>query len=232
MSHDLEEQLKEMDPSASLLVARLRAAPRASTSDGFTSRTLAAVRAGGPVQLASVLNGSRRSFNWWAAAAAAAVVVLGSLFLSRSVRGPDTGAAVCILVNLQRPDGTFSGSSAAPYVQAVAVQALVEDRASTAALRAPLESAVAALVRTQTAEGGWANAAQTSRNVAALAAADAAGVASARIPYRRGLRYLRAHGISEFPASALARAARAALDRLASGDGDFARCCGDLVACN
>jgi len=232
MSHDLEEQLKEMDPSVSVLVARLRAAPRASTSADFTSRTLAAARADGSIRLSSILNGSRRSFNWAAAAAAVVAILFGSLFLCRSARAPVTGSAVCILVNLQRPDGLFSGSSAAPYVQAVAVQALAGNRSSAATLRVPLESAVAALVRAQTAEGGWANNAQTARNVAALASADAAGVFSARVPYRRGLRYLRAHGIPEMPSSSLAQAARAALDRLASGDGDFTHCCDGLVACN
>ena len=84
---------------------------------------------------------------------------------------------------------------------------------------AALGSAVDALVREQNAEGGWANAAVSARNVAALRQAVDAGVAGAARAYRRGLRYLRLNGQFEASAEDLAREAQAALARLgASAD--------------
>ena len=121
----------------------------------------------------------------------------------------------------QRTDGSFSSSSAAPYVQAFAVVALANDPSSD---RVALDLAVDTLVRTQDAAGGWGNAALSARNVAALAQAEAAGVARARVPCRRGLRYLRLNGIGELSATELVREAKDALARLgASGDAGLVR---------
>jgi len=69
-------------------------------------------------------------------------------------------------------------------------------------------------VRSQDADGGWGNAALSARNVTALAQAEAAGVARARASHRRGLRYLRMHGIGELSASDLVREAKDAFARL------------------
>lgn len=119
---------------------------------------------------------------------------------------PDGSFSTC-----QRPDGSFSDSSAAPYVQAFAVTGLAKDPSSD---RAALDRAVEALVRTQKADGGWGNAALSAWNVTALAQAEAAGVSRAREARRRGLRYLRIHGIGELSASELVREAKDASLRL------------------
>ena len=126
----------------------------------------------------------------------------------------------------QRPDGSFSDSSAAPYVQAFAVTGLAKAPSSD---RAALDRAVDALVRTQKADGGWGNAALSARNVTALAQAEAAGVSRAREARRRGLRYLRIHGIGEISAADLAREAKEALSRL-KGSNDAGLVCGVALA--
>lgn len=210
MNRDLEAQFAEMGPEFAGLSSGLCRAVGAGTSPDFTARVMAEI---------SLSERRRRVFRagWWAAAAAAVVAVF-------AIHGLTSGAKPALsgldrLVASQRADGTFSVSSAASYVQAFAVQALADSHDERA--RAALESAVAALVRSQSGEGGWSGDMLTSYNVAALAAAEAAGVESARIPLRRGLRYLRANGISECPAGALGKAAAEALDRMAGG--------GDLV---
>ena len=126
----------------------------------------------------------------------------------------------------QRPDGSFSDSSAAPYVQAFAVTGLAKGPSSD---RAALDRAVDALVRTQKADGGWGNAALSARNVTALAQAESAGVSRAREARRRGLRYLRIHGIGEISAADLAREAKEALSRL-KGSNDAGLVCGVALA--
>jgi len=123
------------------------------------------------------------------------------------------------LVSCQRADGSFSSSTAAPYVQAFAVTVLSRDPASN---RTALEQAVGALVRTQNEEGGWANARLSAQNVAALAAATRAGVDMAMPAYRRGRRYLRMHGIIEMTAADMAHAAREATARLPDADAGLA----------
>ncbi len=57
---------------------------------------------------------------------------------------------------------------------------------------APTEEALAALVASQRADGGWANDYLTRQNAAALREA---GTASARVAYRRAVRHLRAKGL-------------------------------------
>ena len=130
------------------------------------------------------------------------------------------------IVANQRPDGSFSDSSAAPYVQAFAVTGLATTPSPD---RAALNRAVDALVRTQGADGGGGNAVLSARNVTALAQAGAAGVPRAREARRRGLRYLRLHGIGEISAADLAREAKDALSRLA-GSRDAGLVCGVSLA--
>ena len=214
MNRDLEVQLEEMGPEFAGLAAALGRASRAEASPGFTPRVMAQIDAS---------ERRRRTFRavWWAAAAAAVAAVFAVHgLLPGGGRSASASGGLERLVASQRADGTFSGSSAAPYVQAYAVQALADSR--DARMRGALESAVAALVRSQSCEGGWAGDMQSSCNVAALAAAEAAGVESARIPLRRGLRYLRANGIRECSVEALGKAAAAAVERMSRG--------GDLVA--
>ena len=212
MNEDLERDLA----GTGMLdfAAALRAAPQACVSTGFADGVIAAVRAERTraprrgflrrLDLPSVLP---------AAAALALLLGLGAVFMGR----PATPAfSMDRLVASQRADGTFSSSSAAPYVQAFAVTVLARDPSRHAAA---LGSAVDALVREQNAEGGWANAAVSARNVAALRQAVDAGVAGAARAYRRGLRYLRLNGQFEASAEDLAREAQAALARLgASAD--------------
>ena len=210
MNGDLKAQLSEMGPEFAGLAASLGRAAGAGTSPGFTARVMS------EISLSERRRRIRRA-GWWVAAAAAVVAVFAVHGLTPGVKPAVSG--LDRLVASQRADGTFSISSAASYVQAFAVQALADSHDARA--RAALESAVAALVRSQSGEGGWSSDMQSSYNVAALAAAEAAGVESARIPLRRGLRYLRANGISERPEGSLGKAAAAALKRMAAGS-DFA----------
>ena len=213
MNKDLEMQIAEMGPEFGAMAAALGRAAGARASSGFTVRVMSEVAA------CERRRRARRAC-WWAAAAASLVAVFAIHGVVRRPAAQPVDAGLERLVASQRADGTFSGSSASSYVQAFAVQALADARDER--VRPSLESAVAALVRSQSGEGGWSGDMQSSYNVAALAAAEAAGVESARIPRRRGLRYLRANGIDECPDGVLGRAASAAIRRMASG--------GDLVA--
>ena len=218
MNEDLERTLGEMAPHARAIADARRAAPQAVASPDFTARVLPDVRAARTPRW-----GFLRRFGFAAAIPAAAGLALllgvGAVLLGRPA-APDWSAAR--LVACQRADGTFTASSAAPYVQAFAVTALARDPAGHAAA---LDSAVGALVREQTAEGGWANAAVSARNVAALRQAAEAGVADARRAYRRGLRYLQSNGIGERTPDDLVREAKDAWARLgASADRGLAGC--------
>ena len=214
MNADLERDVLAAGDGLGDVVAALRRAPQARVPEGFAARVLAGLpRAGGSV----------RPRAWWrspsvrlAAASVAAAVALAALVFrpappAPSAR-PDPTLSAC-----QRTDGSFSDSSAAPYVQAFAVAVLAKDPASD---RTALDRAVDTLVRTQDAAGGWGNAALSARNVAALGQAEAAGVARARVPRRRGLRYLRMNGIGELSASELVREAIDALARLGGSRDD------------
>lgn len=188
MSEDLEQMLRESgDVELGALVARLRAAPAARVPDGFSSRVRAAVHASAPqsfprkFDIASALP---------LAAGLALLLGLGTILL----RPSQDEFSPARLVACQRADGTFTATSAAPYVQAFAVTVLAREPATHGDA---LTSAVDALVRDQNAEGGWSNAALSARNVVALRQAADAGIASARRAYKRGLRYLRTHGIGE-----------------------------------
>ena len=208
MSADLERDLLEADEGLRDVVAMLRGAPQAHVPEGFSARVMARLpRKGGFVRA------------WWrspsvllAAAASIAVALVLVSLVSCPVpqERPAPSLSAC-----QRTDGSFSSSSAAPYVQAFAVVALANDPSSD---RVALDLAVDTLVRTQDAAGGG------EMGRAQVVQAEAAGVARARVPCRRGLRYLRLNGIGELSATELVREAKDALARLgASGDAGLLR---------
>jgi len=99
------------------------------------------------------------------------------------------------LVDLQRPDGSFAPQHKRAYGDALATLALTEAYGMTraASLRAPVERAVAAWVRTQSRAGGWryepgdgeTDSSVTGWVALALACADKSGVAVPRETLRR-----------------------------------------------
>lgn len=214
MNEDLERDLAVCEDDLHALVASLQAAPAAQVPADFTARVMAAVQAEQVV--ARRLWRPRRMFTRllpWAAAACLAVGV--GLACVETMRRTDATAR---LVACQRADGFFSASSAAPYLQAFAVVALAREPDRHAAA---LEAAVQALLRGQTAEGGWGNEELTARNVAALQAATAAGVPAAARAYKRGVRYLHRQGCAELSRADFIRAAREACARIAPADRDL-----------
>lgn len=200
----------------------LRAAPQARVEDGFADRVMrgiAADDAGAPPP--------RRRVFWRVALAAAAVLAVAFVFVSLvDYVPPERRGHNVALASCQLADGTFTRSSASPYVQAFAVAALARYPGERAEV---LERAVAALVRQQDAEGGWSNASLSARNVAALGHASRAGCALATISYKRGLRYLRTHGIAELSLPDLIHEAEA-YSRRASSSAD-AGICRALLTC-
>ena len=212
MNEDIERALNGSDADLWAFVASLRAAPQARVRDGFAAGVMAAVEA--DVRRSAWRKLLRPAALFPLAACLVAMLAFASLFFR-----PVPGISRERLVSCQRADGSFSSSTAAPYVQAFAVTVLAKDPAAN---RTALEQAVGALVRTQNEEGGWANARLSARNVAALAAASEAGVDAAVRAYRRGRRYLRMHGIGEMTAADLSRDAREAEARMAGGDSGLA----------
>ncbi len=207
MNPDVEDLLAAEGAEMRAFAARLKAASQVGASPDFTTGVMAAIR--------SERMRSARLFGWLpcraaALSIAASVVVLLALGVV-CLRRPQTVWTTAVLVSCQRADGTFSNSSAAPYVQAFAVTALVKDSSSASGL---LGSAVDAIVRDQDAEGGWANPSLSARNVVALRQAAEAGVARAARAYRRGRRYLQTHGIGELSVNDLMREAKDALTRI------------------
>ena len=212
MNEDIERALNGSDADLRAFVASLRAAPQARVRNSFAAGVMAAVEAEARRgALARSLRGLLRpAVLFPLAACLVALLAVSSIFFR-----PVPKFSLEKLVACQRADGSFSSSTAAPYVQAYAVTALAKDPSAD---RAALQQAVAAIVREQNAEGGWANASLSARNVAALAAASEAGVDVAVRAYRRGVRYLRMHGIGEMSAADLSRDARSAAARLPASD--------------
>ena len=212
MNADIEKALNGSDADLRAFVASLRAAPQARVQDGFAAGVMAAVAAEARRDAfrRSLRGMLRPSALFPLAACLVALLAVASLF-SRKV----PTFSLEKLVACQRADGSFSATTAAPYVQAFAVTVLAKDPSAD---RAALAQAVDALVRTQNAEGGWANPRLSAQNVAALAVASAAGVDDAVRAYRRGVRYLRMHGIGEMSAADLSRDARSAAGRLSAAD--------------
>ena len=212
MNEDIERALNGSDADLRAFVASLRAAPQARVRDGLAADVMAAVAA--DARRSALRKLFRPSVLFPLAACLVALLAVASLFFR-----PVPGFSRERLVACQLKDGSFSSSTAAPYVQAFAVTVLAADPSAD---RGALEQAVGVLVRTQNAEGGWSNARLSAQNVAALAAALAAGVEEAARAYRRGRRYLRMHGIGEMTAAEMAREAREAETRMAGGDSGLA----------
>lgn len=209
MNCDLECGLAENAEMRSL-VEMLRAAPQARVEDGFAQRVMAAA-------------GAEKARARWrmppirvVLEVAACLAVVAAYFYIHATSSVNIrNARTEMLVHCQRADGTFSASSAAPYMQAFAVAALAKDASAHAAA---LVAAVDAITRAQNADGGWANAELSARNVEALRVAADAGVAGAMRAYKRGLRYLRVNGIGEMTRSDLVLAAKDAARRVDSSD--------------
>ena len=220
MNADLERDLLAAGDGLRDVVGALRRAPQARVQPGFAAQVLAHLpREGGFFRFCS------RWLTPPVLFAAAASLVALCMFVSLVFR-PVPTFSVARLAECQLTDGSFSSSSAAPYVQAFAVTVLARDPSSD---RTALDRAVDALVRTQDAAGGWGNAALSARNVAALAQAEGAGVARARAARRRGLRYLRMHGIGELSAGELVQEANDAFARL-GGSRDAGLVCSAALA--
>ena len=208
MNEDIEKALDGADADLRAFVASLRAAPQARVRDGFAAGVMAAIAA--ESRRASLRRWFRPSVLFPLAACLVAMLAFAALLFR-----PVPTFSMEKLVSCQRADGSFSSSTAAPYVQAFAVTVLAKDPSAD---RAALEQAVGALVRTQNEAGGWANARLSAQNVAALAAAAKAGVDRAMPAYRRGRRYLRLHGIIEMSAADMMRDAKEATGRLPTAD--------------
>lgn len=224
MNGDLERALNGTDADMKAFVASLRQSPAARVSDNFTADVMARIRLS---QKHSQFTSSRRFFNpatlFPLAACLVALLAIGAIFMR-----PVPTFTLSNLVACQRADGYFTGSPAAPYVQAFAVTVLAKDPTAD---RKSLDHAVDALVRTQNAAGGWLGNEVTARNVAALSIASKAGAARAMEAYRRGVRYLRRRGIAELAPAEMAGEAKAELARLGSRHEDRgALCCLTLCA--
>ncbi|MGN0852010.1 MAG: hypothetical protein ACI4Q3_01390 [Kiritimatiellia bacterium] len=215
MNADLEAALNGSEADLKAFVLSLRAAPQARTPPDFTARVMARVRGGRTRWL-------RPATLFPAAACLVALLAFGAI-----VFRPVPVFSLSGLMACQRPDGYFTSSPAAPYVQAFAVTVLAKDPAASGA---SLDQAVDALVRTQHASGGWADEQLSARNVAALAVASEAGVEAARDAYKRGLRFLRARGLNELSAAAFAKEARNVLARLSPTDDPGLACSVALCA--
>ncbi len=172
------------------VAARLRAAPSACVRPGFSADVMSAVHA----ERIATKGGFFRRLSTPAifAAAASLVAVLGvcSLFLAPAPRF----STAADFPGIGLADGSRVSSGVAPYARAYAVRALASDPSAPSEV---LSKAVAEIAASQNADGGWGSPALTSRNVAALAAAVRAGDQAAACAWKRGVRYLRAHGIPE-----------------------------------
>ena len=194
----------------------LRAAPQARVDDGFADRVMAAVgaekkpRAKWRMPPLGVVLGL----------AASLTVAAAYFFIHSEMSSSIRKARMELLVHCQRDDGTFSSSSAAQYMQSFAVAALAEDASTHAAA---LDAAVGAITRSQNADGGWGSPDLTARNVAALALAVRAGDEAAACAWKRGVRYLRAHGIAETDDPFAADDARLGSSPVAVNAGPFDR---------
>ena len=199
MDNELKKDLAAAGDGLLSFATSLRRAPAAHVAPEFAESVMAQIR-------------RKRRLAWlrpvaFAAAASAAAAVALTAAIDASARKPSEEA----LVAHQRADGAFTASSAAPHVQAFAVSALAHKGRPTFHA---LQLAANALIRSQGADGGWGSPRLSARNVAALAAANAAGMSLARPAYLRGLRYLRTHGIAEMSAADFTRDAKDALARI------------------
>lgn len=131
-----------------------------------------------------------------------ALTALSALALDRDEKGryaTQIRRACDALAALQDPKGSFGGEGRARlYNHAITTFALASLYPKHAALRPALNRALAFVGAQQTAQGGWdyepnseGNAAITSWQVRALACAEGQGFDAAKVPLRKGLRWLR-----------------------------------------
>jgi hypothetical protein len=131
-----------------------------------------------------------------------ALTALSALALGRDAAGggaAQVDRACAALAALQLADGAFGGDGRARvYNLAITTFALATLYPGRPSLKPVLERALAHIRDRQTVQGGWdyepaseGNAAVTAWQVRALACAEAQGFEGARIPLRKGLRWLR-----------------------------------------
>ena len=186
----MNDDLERLDPDLRGVAARLRAAPMARVRPDFRDCVMGAVRGG----LASRPRGFFRRLDassfFMAAAALVALLGVAALFMAQAPRF----ATAADFPGIGLADGSRPTPAVAPYVQAYAVRMLASDPSAPSEA---LSLAVAEIARAQHADGGWGSPSLTARNVAALAAAVKAGDEAAACAWKRGVRYLRAHGMPE-----------------------------------
>lgn len=129
-----------------------------------------------------------------------ALTALAALALDRADGYADRIDKACrALAARQTEDGTFGGGGRIQlYNQAIATYTLATLCPRYPALRPTVERAVAYIAARQTLQGGWdyaagseGNAAITAWQVRALSCAERQGFEAARVPLRKGLRWLR-----------------------------------------
>lgn len=130
-----------------------------------------------------------------------ALTALAALALARAPRGyaPQLLRACGALAAMQTADGAFGGDGRAQlYNHAITTFALTSLNRGQPSLKPVLARALGFIRSQQTAEGGWdyephseGNAAVTAWQVRALAHAEAQGFDEAKVPLRKGLRWLR-----------------------------------------
>ena len=118
MSMEIDMALNGPDADLRAFVASLRAAPQARVRDGFAADVMASVRA--EVRREAFRARLRSpAVLFPLAACLVALLAVASIFFR-----PVPRFTLAQLVECQRQDGSFSSSTAAPYVQAFAVAAL------------------------------------------------------------------------------------------------------------
>ncbi|MBQ7188923.1 MAG: hypothetical protein IJR99_05850 [Kiritimatiellae bacterium] len=129
-----------------------------------------------------------------------ALTALAALALASRDPSSDSVHAACrALVSMQQEDGSFGQKGRVQsYNQSITAFALAALLPTHDGLRPALEKAVTRIADEQTQSGGWdyedgsqGNTALTAWNVRALSLAERQGVAAARLPLRKGLRWLR-----------------------------------------
>jgi squalene cyclase len=130
-----------------------------------------------------------------------ALTALSALALARAPHryAPQLQRACDALAAMQTADGAFGGEGRAQlYNHAITTFALASLEGGKPALKPVLTRALGFIRSRQTAEGGWdyeprseGNAAVTAWQVRALACAEAQGYDEAKVPLRKGLRWLR-----------------------------------------
>lgn len=207
MNADLSAWLSELDSDEARVVSLVREAPVVSVTSDFTSRVLAALPPPSRCERFVACVRTHRLFIY--SACACLLVVLscswGFFCMPRLSSSSE-------LVSLQQRNGTFTTSSAANYLQAFAVVALLHREASPVD---SLERAVKALVHAQGADGQWQNVELTRRNLFALKLAQDKGLTWVRASYLKGVRALRGTGHEELTSAEFQQQSHFVQQRLA-----------------